>query len=511
MVCDSSPSSFHDSQIKHDVFISFRGQDTRRSFVCHLLKELCRVKIKPHVDEDMERGEEISSSLLKAIQESKISIVIFSESYASSRWCLNELEKIIESRNVNKQIVLPVFYGIDPSDVRHQKGAYENAFADHELNLQGNDLKVQNWRSAMTDAANISGYVSSGSNHDSELIEKIINGVSLRLNATRPYPSEIEGLVGIDQHDAPCPSESEGLVGIDQHDVSLRLNVTHPCPSESKGLVGIDQHVARIRLFLEMESEEVQILGICGISGIGKTTIAQVAYDEFSSHYEGRCFLHNVREESEEHGLEYLSDKLISKLQEGKSIPVQEMPISKRRVLVVLDDVGTREQLKHLVPEGICWGPGSKVIVTSKKKQELAAAGRLLHDIYEVKELDFKESLKLFSLNAFKKGHPERGYEDLSKRLVAYAKGLPLALKVLGLCLCSRGKEAWENTLRKLEKHAPPPIRDVLKMSYDELEGVQRQIFLDITYFLGQKRKDQIMSLNDANGIFVVDGLSGTV
>ncbi|XP_028755604.1 disease resistance-like protein DSC1 [Neltuma alba] len=256
-----------------------------------------------------------------------------------------------------------------------------------------------------------------------------------------------------------------------------------------------------------MESKEVQILGIYGRSGMGKTAIAQVVYDEFSSHFEGRCFLHNVREESEEHGLEYLSDKLISKLQEDKSIPVQEMPISKRRVFVVLDDVSTREQIKHLVTEGICWGPDSKVIVTSKKKQELAAAGGLLHEMYEVKELDFEESLKLFSLNAFKKSHPERGYEELSKRLVAYAKGLPLALKVLGLCLCSRDIEAWENTLRKLEKHAPPRIRDVLKMSYDGLEVVQRQIFLGLTYFLGRKRKDQIMSLNDANGIFGTIGI----
>ncbi|XP_028755593.1 disease resistance-like protein DSC1 [Neltuma alba] len=294
----------------------------------------------------------------------------------------------MECRNVNKQIVLPVFYDIDPSSVRHQKGPFKKAFARHELKYQGNNLKVQNWRSALKNAAGLSGYVSSHFGNDSELIDIIVK------------------------------------------DVSLRLNVIRPSPSESKGL-------------------------------------------------------------------------------EEKYIPVQEKPLSKRKVFVVLDDVGTLEQLKHLVTEGICWGPGSRVIVTSKYKQALATIGGLLHEMLEVKELDFEESLKLFSLNAFKKSHPERGYEELSKRLVAYAKGLPLVLKVLGLRLCSRDIEAWENTLRKLERHPSPPIRDVLRISYDGLDGGRRQIFLDITYFFERKRKDQVMSLHYANGIFGDCGIKG--
>ncbi|XP_028768709.1 TMV resistance protein N-like [Neltuma alba] len=166
----SFPSFLHDSQIKHDVqaeekkhdlFISFRGKDTGRCFVPHLRKELLQKKIKPYVDEDLKRGAKISSSLRRAIQESQISVVIFSKSYASSAWCLNELEQIIECKNVNKQIVLPVFYDIDPSSVRHQRGAYEEAFARHELKFKGNDLKVQNWKSALKNAADLAGYVSS--------------------------------------------------------------------------------------------------------------------------------------------------------------------------------------------------------------------------------------------------------------------------------------------------------------------------------------------------------------
>ncbi|KAK4270791.1 hypothetical protein QN277_019561 [Acacia crassicarpa] len=463
-------SSSDDSQIKHDVFISFSGKDTRRGFLSHLVKELRREKIIVYVDENLNRGEEISSSLLRAIKESEISIVIFSENYASSRWCLDELAEIIKCMKLNKQIVLPVFYNIDPSHVRHQKGTYENAFADHELKFQGNGLKVQNWRSALKNAADLSGYDSSSYCNDSELIEEIIKDVLSRLE-----------------------------------DVLLSFFLDHIHPGESEALVGIDQHIDCIRSFLEMNSKEVQILGIWGMSGIGKTTIAQVAYDKFSPRFEGSYFLDNVREESQKHGLKSLKQKLIFELQQDKSTSVQKRLLSRRKVFVVLDDVDTPEQLQHLVIEGIRLGPSSRVIVTSKNKHALKAGG--VHDIHEVKVLDFEESLKLFSLNAFKKNHPAKGYEELSKRAVAYAKGLPLALKVLGLCLYSGDRETWKDILRKLEMYPHPQIQDVLKISYDGLDDAERDIFLDIAFFYKGEDKDHVMSLLDANNLFPAYGI----
>ncbi|XP_028755592.1 TMV resistance protein N-like [Neltuma alba] len=456
-------SSFYESQIKHDVFISFSGKDTRCGFLSHLVKELRRENIIVYVDEELNRGEEISSSLLRAIQKSQISIVIFSENYASSRWCLDELEEIMECMKVNKQIVLPVFYYIDPSHVRHQRGGYKTAFAEHELRFQGNSLKVQNWRSALKNAAHISGYDSSCYGTDSELLDEIVK------------------------------------------DVLLRVNDIYP--SESNGLVGIHQHLDRIRSFLEMESRQVQILGIWGMSGIGKTAIARVAFDKFSSLYEGSYFLDNVREESQKHGLECLRKKLISELQEEKSTFIRRRLIRRRKVLVVLDDVGTAEQLQHLVTEGFHWGPGSRVIVTSQNKQVLIAGG--VHAIHEVKKLDFEESLNLFSLNAFKNSHPEKGYEELSKQAIAYADGLPLALKVLGLHLYSCDRETWESTLRKLEGRPDRQIQDVLKTSYDGLDDVQREIFLDIAFFYKGEDKDHVKRQLDANNLFAAYGIKG--
>lgn len=161
MSSSSSPSSSsHISKIKYDLFISFRGTDIRHGFLSHLKKELRQKQIDTFVDDRLEGGDEISLALVKAIEGSLISLVIFSRDYASSKWCLEELVKIIECMAKNKQIVIPVFYNVDPTDVRHQTGTYRDALAKHE-NSRGIGAKVQNWRSALNIAANLSGFHSS--------------------------------------------------------------------------------------------------------------------------------------------------------------------------------------------------------------------------------------------------------------------------------------------------------------------------------------------------------------
>ena len=148
-------------KIEHDVFISFRGTDVRHGLLSHLKKELRREKIGFYVDDELERGDEISSSLLRAIEGSQILLVIFSKDYASSKWCLDELVKMMECQERNnmegnKQIVIPVFYKVDPSYVRHQKGDYETALAEHEK--KEDMFKMQNWIFALKKASQLSGF-----------------------------------------------------------------------------------------------------------------------------------------------------------------------------------------------------------------------------------------------------------------------------------------------------------------------------------------------------------------
>ena len=151
----SSSNSFSASK-EYDVFISFRGEDTRHNFISHLFSALSRNSIKAYIDYNLNKGDEISPSLIKAIHDSYGSLVVFSESYASSKWCLNELLNILECRRQG-HFVLPVFYNIDPSHVRKQTASYGEAFAKHEQDSESKD-KLQLWKGALNEAANIVGW-----------------------------------------------------------------------------------------------------------------------------------------------------------------------------------------------------------------------------------------------------------------------------------------------------------------------------------------------------------------
>lgn len=144
---------------RYDVFFSFRGEDTRNQFANYLYATLHDKQILVFMDDHtLERGDEISPTLRKAIQDSTISIIIFSKNYASSTWCLDELVQILECKKRNGQIVVPVFHGTRPSTVRNQDGSYEVAFGRLEEQFRDRMEKVHKWRAALAEAANICGF-----------------------------------------------------------------------------------------------------------------------------------------------------------------------------------------------------------------------------------------------------------------------------------------------------------------------------------------------------------------
>ena len=143
---------------RYDVFVSFRGEDTRNNFTDHLFGALRKNGIDAFRDDtNIKKGENISQELVQAIQESHIFIVIFSRNYATSTWCLRELAKIVGWVEETKQTVLPIFYDVSPSEVRKQTGDYEKAFLEHEERFKENLEEVQRWRKALTQVANLSG------------------------------------------------------------------------------------------------------------------------------------------------------------------------------------------------------------------------------------------------------------------------------------------------------------------------------------------------------------------
>ena len=148
------------SNCKYQVFLSFRGADTRKNFTDHLYKALIQAGIHTFRDDDeIRRGENIDFELQKAIQQSKISIIVFSKDYASSRWCLDELVMIMERKRNADCIVLPVFYDVDPSQVGRQTGSFAAAFVEHEKSFNEEMERVNGWRIAMKEVADLAGMV----------------------------------------------------------------------------------------------------------------------------------------------------------------------------------------------------------------------------------------------------------------------------------------------------------------------------------------------------------------
>ena len=147
------------SPTRWDVFLSFRGEDTRFKFTSHLYAALDRHGIQTFKDDpELHSGEVISDALIQAIRDSRTYVVVLSENYASSGWCLDELVEIYNSYKAIKRLVIVVFYNIDPSVVRHQTGRFKEAFEKHQARSGDGVEKVNKWRFTLTQVSHFSGY-----------------------------------------------------------------------------------------------------------------------------------------------------------------------------------------------------------------------------------------------------------------------------------------------------------------------------------------------------------------
>ncbi|XP_068329123.1 disease resistance protein RPV1-like [Pyrus communis] len=460
---------------KYDVFINFRGEDTRKIFIGHLYRALRQKPINTFIDsKELRKGDRLSE-LLTAIRESRLSIVVFSQNYASSTWCLKELVEILECNGNKNQIVVPIFYEVDPSDIRKHKGSFAEAFDQHEGHSNANMEEVRSWRSALTRATNLSGWDSRNYEDDAKLIEEIVEDVYRKLIHISSTSSKDNELVEMDSH---------------MHEMHLRLHLDPP----------------------GVELGDVCVVGIWGMGGLGKTTIARAVYDEIACQFEACCFLENVKEGFMKHGELHMQTQLLSSISgnkvgssdiSNKGFLVMLKSFGHRKVLLVVDDVDTLEQIEALIGKQHSFGDGSRIIITRRNAQLLSGADA----IYRPKNVNDCGALELFRQYAFRTNQPTRDYDDLSRRVTQYAQGLPLVLKVLGAFLDDKTVREWEDVLEKIRKIPHRGIYDVLKTSFDGLDDRENDIFLDIACFFKGMKKDYATEIMDSCGFYPHTGI----
>ncbi|CAI0413157.1 unnamed protein product [Linum tenue] len=462
---DSSDSSLLPS-VEYEVFLSFRGPDTRHQITDTLFRFLVHLKIHTFKDDDeLRKGEGIWPSLVKAIGQSKIYVPILSKSYAHSKWCLKELVEIVENmRQDKRRIILPIFYMVDPRDVRHQSGPYQDAFREHEKNFD--QMTIQNWRAALNMVGTLKGWHVKDTDGQSKYADLISDSIWSHLR---------------------------------------RFYYT----VETGDLVAIDGHIEEVVKRLSLDSKDVTMVGLYGIGGIGKTTLAKAVYNKILHHFDRCSFVENIRETQQQNdGILKIQKKIIedvlrkeeSVVDVSKGRRIITDRVSQFKVLIVLDDVDEKFKLDEILGNPLGFVSGSRFIVTSRNCKLLSTLNEDRCKLYEVQALSPSHSLQLFSKHAFKKDSPPPEYEMLSNDIVSTMGGLPLTLEVVGSLLHREEKPIWEAKLKQLREVPERDVLERLKISYDALEYEAKEIFLDIAcLYIGKKKEKPFYLWNDGN------------
>ncbi|KAL7617003.1 hypothetical protein Lser_V15G03741 [Lactuca serriola] len=488
----SSSSSTHGH--RYDVFLSFRGLDTRNSFTAYLHKALVDANITTFLDdEEIETGEDLKPELESAIKASRASVIVLSKNYASSSWCLDELVLILKQRVKSNQIVIPVFYHVEPTHVRKQQSSFGDAMAKHRQRMEAEtnenkrsqwDQKIDRWNKALKEVADLKGKDVTG-RLEMEFIEEIVQDIYHR----------------------------------------LRLPLNSPLPL----LIGMEDSITLVTSWLkDASSHTTDILTILGMGGIGKTSLAKYVYGLHCREFETSSFIGNISRRCDEKfsGLLELQKQLYDDISKARSIKVHEVSIytskiqnvvTRKKVFLVLDDVDSLHQLDALLgSKG--FHPGSKVIITTKDAWLTESCALFKtnvkpnHAKHFLQVLDETPSRKLLCFHAFMSYTPKANYEEVTGNFVKYCEGHPMALEVLGKSLHNRDVAYWEDWIKQLTKEPGSPIDNVLRMSFNSLPSTNdKDLFKHIACFFVGKDRDVTETILEACNINIRSGITNLV
>ncbi|GLJ33276.1 hypothetical protein SUGI_0669470 [Cryptomeria japonica] len=463
-----SPSSsgrptMPERKLPYDVFINYRGPDVKHTLAAGLYNTLTVMGLRVFLDkEELELGDFLPTEIEEAMRSASLHIAIFSQNYAESPWCLAELAFMLKTGTQ----IAPVFYHVETDVVRYAKGVYTEAFSRHEEKGRYTSKIAGEWKNALKNVSYNFGDIIRNEDDEQRLLKDIVNRV---LKEIKNVPFEVA-----------------------KHPIGLEEAVKD---FETTTLQSAERH------------HTVQIVGIWGMGGSGKTTLSKQIYNNKYAIMDKSSFLLDVRDAASRSKLHKKQKKILEDLGlQGVSIEnIEEgkMILSSRlqsiRVLIVLDDIDTVDQLDALVPKRDSLGWGSLIVVTSREFEFLRSWG--ISSMYKMKALDPPHAKQLFCWHAFLQPSPHQGFEDLVENFLNVCYGLPQSLKVFGAQLYNiSNKNYWETQLEKISRILPKDIKERLKISYDALDDEEKQAFLDTACFFLGEEKTKAIAVWDGSG-----------
>ncbi|KAM5558679.1 hypothetical protein ABKV19_020389 [Rosa sericea] len=395
-------------------------------------------------DQGLQQGMPISPSLLTAIEESRCAVVLLSPNYASSTWCLDELAKILQCSEANKTLVLPIFYNVDPSHVRHQKRSFAEAFTKHEERYrQGNDdaEKVNKWRAALTQVANLSGLDSNKFGSDRELIQCIVELVCQKV---RPIPI--------------MPSSN-----------FIEFESTREAMNE---------------LMNALQDDKVAAIGVYGMGGVGKTTMVKHVGEQAQKmglfdHVIMAVVSQTPNTRNIQGALaDLLRLTLVQESEIGRARRLQTEILGRKKILIILDDIWKTLDLTSIgIP---CYNElqicNSKLLFTTRRLNvcHTMESQAKIH----VNILSEDDAWNLFLKKARSSIQKSTPFYEVARKVARECAGLPVALIAVARALGDKDFEDWKLAARQLEMSQPANLdeeKDVfkcIKLSYDYLDSV---------------------------------------